>query len=117
MHWLYAHLIGDYLIQNDWMAMNKKKSDWHCLVHAVTYMIPFLWCGMAVWQLFAVAAQHYVVDRYQIVPWLMRVKGSNGFATGPCFPWSQIVVDNVLHILWIAWVASGFALNIPSVHW
>lgn len=24
MHWIFAHLIGDYIFQNDWMAMNKK---------------------------------------------------------------------------------------------
>jgi hypothetical protein len=23
--WILAHLIGDYLLQNDWMAENKKK--------------------------------------------------------------------------------------------
>ena len=27
MHWLWAHLIGDYLFQNDWQALNKKKSS------------------------------------------------------------------------------------------
>lgn len=26
MHWIFAHLIGDYLIQNDWMALHKKKA-------------------------------------------------------------------------------------------
>lgn len=23
MHWIFAHLIGDYLLQNDWMAKGK----------------------------------------------------------------------------------------------
>jgi len=115
MNYVLAHLIGDYLIQNDWMALNKKKHDLHCAVHVIVYMIPFLWCNMHMWQLAAIAIQHYLLDRYQFVPWFMKWRGSEKFSTGPCWPWSQIVVDNVLHILWIAWVASGFALTMPSV--
>lgn len=30
---LVGHLVGDYLIQNDWMALNKKQSSLHCAVH------------------------------------------------------------------------------------
>ena len=25
MHWIYAHLIGDYILQNDWLAEGKKR--------------------------------------------------------------------------------------------
>lgn len=106
MHWIYAHLIGDYLIQNDWMAQQKKNSSFRCAVHVATYMLPFAWCGMTWWQLALIAAQHYAIDRTHIVEWFMKVKGSERFATGVCFPWSQIVVDNALHILWMAWVTS-----------
>ena len=106
MHWIYAHLIGDYLIQNDWMAQHKKDSSFRCAVHVLTYIIPFLFCGMTWWQLSLIAVQHYAIDRTHFVEWLMRVKGSEKFATGVCFPWSIIVVDNVLHILFIALVAN-----------
>lgn len=110
MHWIYAHLIGDYVIQNDWMAQNKKekfmasKGALACFVHVVTYMIPFLLCGLAWWQLLLIALQHYLIDRTNFVIWLMEFKGSKQFAHGPCFPWSIIVVDNTLHILWMAFV-------------
>ncbi len=33
MHWIYAHLIGDYLLQNDWMAKGKKQKSWICAIH------------------------------------------------------------------------------------
>ena len=105
MNYVFAHLIGDYFFQNDWMAQNKKKSAWHCFIHVVTYMIPFLLCVFASWQLLAIALQHYAVDRSNFVMWLMKAKGSQLFATGPCFPWSIIVTDNITHILWIAFVA------------
>ena len=101
-----AHLIGDYLMQNDWMALNKKKNTWACLAHVVTYMIPFLLTPLAIWQILLIGLQHYLIDRTQFVMWFMKVKGSEKFATGPCSPWSIIVVDNILHILFIAWIAS-----------
>jgi hypothetical protein len=104
MHWIYAHLIGDYFIQNDWMAQKKKESSFRCLVHVITYMIPFLFCGLVWWQLVLIAIQHYIVDRSNFVKWFMDIKGSHIFATNVCFPWSMIVVDNILHILWIAFI-------------
>lgn len=27
MNWLIGHLVGDYLLQNDWQAQGKKKSS------------------------------------------------------------------------------------------
>lgn len=105
MHWIYAHLVGDYILQNDWMAQNKKKSSFHCLVHVFCYMVPFLLCGFAWWQLLAIVVQHYSIDRTNFVLWFMRFKGSFSFATNVCAPWSVIVVDNILHILWIAFIA------------
>lgn len=105
MNFLWAHFIGDYILQNDWQALNKKKSSFHCAVHVFCYMIPFLLCGFAPWQLMLIAVQHYAIDRSQFVLWFMKWKGQESFATGVCFPWSQIVMDNILHILWIAFVA------------
>jgi len=102
MHWIYAHLIGDYLLQNDWMALNKKAKTWNCLVHIAAYMIPFMFCGMSLVQLVLIAIQHFAIDRTNFVVWFMRVKGQSKFMGPPCGPWSIIVVDNILHILWIA---------------
>lgn len=108
MHWMWAHLIGDYLIQNDWMAQHKKDKGMtgniRCGIHILTYMIPFLLCGFVWWQLALIAVQHYLIDRTHFVEWFMDKKGSHIFATNVCFPWSQIVVDNVLHVLWIAFI-------------
>lgn len=108
MHWIYAHLIGDFIFQNDWMALHKKERGstgfFRCTVHAVLYIIPFFLCELSALQLLLIAGQHWVIDRYNFVPWFMRVKGQNEFATGVCYPWSQITMDQILHILWIALV-------------
>lgn len=106
MHWIYAHLIGDYLLQNDWMAFEKKKNSLVCLVHVTTYLTPFLFCDFHWWQLLLIGAQHFAQDRTGFIVWLMKIKGSEKFATGPCSPWSIIVTDNIIHILTIAVVAS-----------
>lgn len=101
MHWIYAHLIGDFIIQNDFMASGKKKSSLICLLHICTYMIPFLLCGLTWYQLVLIGVQHFFQDRTNVVIWIMKKKGSGYFATGPLSPWSIIVTDNILHILWI----------------
>ena len=106
MHWIYAHLIGDYLIQTDWMATGKKRSSWICAIHVLTYLIPFLFTPMVWWQLALIGAEHFAQDRTAFVPWLMRAKGSAAFVQPPCGPWSVIVTDNILHVLFMAGVAS-----------
>ena len=106
MHWIYAHLIGDYLLQNDWMANSKKRSSWICAVHVLAYLLPFLFTPLAWWQLALIGVEHFAQDRTGVVVWLMRTKGSAAFASGPCAPWSIIVTDNILHVLFMAGVAA-----------
>jgi hypothetical protein len=102
MHWIYAHLIGDYLLQNDWMVSRKKQSHAACTVHVALYMLPFLWCDLSYMQFLAIGLQHFLQDRSNFIVWLMRVKGSSRFAEPPMAPWSIVVTDNVVHILFIA---------------
>lgn len=104
---IIGHLVGDYLLQNDWMALNKKKSTPRCLIHC------WLWtcsvCFFAGWfSLIAftvLLATHFAQDRTNIVAWWMDAIGQKQFRTGPCSPWSIIVVDNVWHIvtIWAVW--------------
>ena len=107
MHWIYAHLIGDYILQNDWMAQNKKSFTLPCLIHVTFYMLPFLLCNFSWWQMLLIAAQHYILDRTTFVGWFCKMKGSGQFVSQDSilFPWSWIVMDNILHVLWIAFVA------------
>ncbi len=102
MHWIYAHLIGDFLIQTDWMVKGKKRNSWICLVHVVTYMIPFLFTSLSWLQLIPIAIQHFLQDRTKAVEWFMEHTGRGGFAEPPNAPWSLILVDSILHVLFIA---------------
>jgi hypothetical protein len=114
---IIGHLVGDYLLQNDWMANNKKKSSWPCAIHCVLWTVAVLffsgwgaeyatgWKGVIIGQ--ALLWSHFVQDRTQIIGWWMRLKWKDQtkFAEAPMAPWSLIVVDNVWHIvaLWAVW--------------
>ena len=98
---LVAHCVGDYLIQNDWMAQNKKKSSLICGFHVATYMIPFILCNFTWWQMGLIYLQHFFQDRTDFVIWFMNKTGKKDFASPPMSPWSIFVVDNTFHLAWI----------------
>ena len=100
MEILLAHLIGDYLIQNDWMALNKKKSSFICFIHVITYLIPFLFLSLSWWQLLLIGLQHFIQDRTNLINWFMEIKGSKTFRDNMS-PWSIIITDNIIHLLFI----------------
>jgi len=117
---LILHGIGDYLLQTDTQATNKKKPGWYgfknCLFHCITYSIPFLFIGswMAVLIIFLT---HFAIDRSNFIAYLIAVKngtkrydGNNveydirnfGFHKDRPFAlsiWLYIIVDNLFHII------------------
>lgn len=110
---IVGHLVGDYLLQNDWMALNKKKQCLPLLVHVVLWtqsvMLFTGWMFLPWQQRLAVIViltfTHAVQDHTDVVTKWMDLIGQRQFRTGPCTPWSIIVVDNVWHIvtLWAVW--------------
>lgn len=101
LHYIYAHLIGDYILQNDWMASNKKKYSLVCLIHVVTYLIPFLFTELSAIQLLLIGIQHFIQDRTNLVVWFMKAKGSKEFTKPPMAPWGIFITDNIIHLLFI----------------
>lgn len=105
---IVGHLVGDYLLQNDWMALNKKTRTFNCAVHCTLWTLAV--CVFTGWWTPPIIAilwiTHFVQDRTNIILWwMLKVNRQKQFATGPCSPWSIIVVDNVWHIvtLWAVW--------------
>lgn len=100
MDYLVGHLIGDYLLQNDWMAQGKKRSTLPCVVHVSLYTLAVgLLTGWPLWAAAVVWLTHFAQDRTAVVAWWMRRVGQSGFASPPLAPWSVIVVDNVWHLV------------------
>lgn len=103
IHCILAHLVGDFLLQNDWMQ-KKTASNWHCLIHVVVYLVPFLFAGLSGWQIAAIGLQHFFQDRFGWAEkWqkLFRQTPSDKWPTG------RLLVDQTLHILFMAWVVSS----------
>lgn len=64
-----CHLIGDYVLQTNYIAQTKGENWYHLFVHCVLYVVPFYVCFGFCWQLAAVFAAHIMIDplkaRYQ----------------------------------------------------
>jgi hypothetical protein len=119
---LVAHAIGDYILQSDWMAQEKTKRTIAALAHVFCYSIPFIYLHASLTALVAIAASHFVIDRWRLARYLVWAKNwlapsnrpwADCLATGypsdrPAWMavWLLIIADNVLHVL-----CNGFALR------
>lgn len=104
---IIGHLAGDYLLQNDWMSREKKKNSGVCALHAGLWTLAVCFFG-GLWSWWAVPflfVTHFLQDRTNIISCWMSGLGQHHFKTGPCSPWSIIVVDNTWHLLmvWVVW--------------
>ncbi len=114
---LVAHLLGDYLWQNDWIAQKKvfdrddpkTFSPIACLLHVFLYTLACFGCvelvnhalGNEMWPIWAwviIAITHYFIDRYRLASVWMNYSGQKGFKEH-MGPWSIIIVDNTFHLL------------------
>lgn len=114
MEQLLAHLIGDYVLQTDWMARSKARRNLTALCHAGSYALPFLLLGPSPAALAVIAGSHFVIDRFGLARYLAFAKNkltgwhltwadcrATGFPSdmpaGNAF-WLMIVIDNTMHL-------------------
>lgn len=57
-----CHLIGDYVLQSDFLATTKGNNWYHLFVHCVLYCLPFMFEFGATWHLICIFSIHLVVD-------------------------------------------------------
>lgn len=122
---LFGHLFGDYLLQNDWMAMNKKKKEpigimacfIHCFIYTVCvyiFLLPllpqnYLICGIIIWGIFL---SHFILDKtYLIDRWFRLTHGRSWKRLGIFYTEVediarvvftaivQTVADNTIHLV------------------
>jgi len=112
---LVAHVVGDYLLQSEWMAARKTSQSKAALVHCLFYLIPFLFITQNPYTLAVIGGSHFVLDRWHLAKYVIWLKnrpwpGSDSWyersTTGfpPDTPpwlagWLLIIVDNTLHVL------------------
>lgn len=120
-----AHLAGDYLLQSDWMALEKTKRWLPAVAHGVTYTLPYVLVTQSPLALTVIAATHVVIDHWRLaryVVWAKNLLAPKSYrhpwrecvATGyhesrPAWMavWLMIIADNTLHL----------AINTASVVW
>ena len=107
---LALHMLGDYILQNGWMATNKKRPGWigfwACQVHCLTYSLPFLF--IASWQaVLLIYSSHFLIDRYRIVEHFIALREGTFHVKNLGFPedrppfisvWLYIITDNIFHV-------------------
>ena len=106
MEQILAHLVGDYILQTHWMAVNKVNKLYVAIIHAFTYTLPFLLIIQEIVPLLIIFGTHVVIDRYRVAMYITRIK--NWCFTGNGYPestpvwlstWLVIILDNTLHLL------------------
>jgi hypothetical protein len=127
MEQLLIHLFADYWLQNDWMALNKKKRWFPAVIHGFVYTLPFLLLTRSWLALFVICSTHIIIDHSDIVNKLNQLKNWNfksftmgyhkpigvgllrlstielkdGYWDRPLFIriWLIIIQDNILHLI------------------
>lgn len=115
MEQLLCHLLGDYVLQNHWMANRKVQSNWAAAIHAVLYGLPFLFLGPSLVAILVIVITHAIIDRYRLAKLWVRFWGTGepGWFMQRFFPrveqppeappflavWLLILVDNIMHLV------------------
>jgi len=103
-----VHLIADWLLQNDWMALHKTNlrhpAAWvHSGIHTAGLCLIFVW-PLAL----LIGITHLLIDTRKPLLWWMRV--IKQIPPDARFPLIEIWLDQVMHIAVLAGVALGVAL-------
>lgn len=79
---LLGHLVGDYLLQTEWMAFNKSERHWrgwlaatvHCILYTVA-VCTIMWEWTPIWVV-AVFFSHFFIDKFAFGRWYLKyIKG------------------------------------------
>lgn len=113
---LLCHLIGDYLLQNRWMASEKTRSLAVALLHGLLYALPFLAVRPSLGAFLWIGLSHALIDRFEVARYLTYAKehaaprawwpkpfracpkGHDPSVPAHLADWLTILVDNTLHL-------------------
>jgi hypothetical protein len=100
-----GHLIGDYLFQTSWMAMNKA-TKWvpllsHCFVYTLSISLVawFGFGGLSLWGILFIFLTHVFIDRRTFVQWWVKTIMKTPTSQAG---WLSIVVDQIFHFIVLA---------------
>jgi len=106
---LVAHVIGDWLLQTEWQALNKARHWGALLAHVTVYHIIVLVVLLLVFDLnpalvvvvvAGLALFHALLDRRDFTNWYMRATRMVVHQDPPL--WLRMAVDQSLHVVSLA---------------
>lgn len=59
---IFCHLVGDYVLQTDFIAKTKGENWYHLIVHCALYCLPFFVLFGLTWQLSFIFITHMIID-------------------------------------------------------
>ena len=59
---IMCHLIGDYVLQSNFIAQTKGSNWYHLLIHCFLYIVPFYIVFGFDWKLIVILITHIVID-------------------------------------------------------
>jgi len=105
---LMAHILGDWILQTEWQALNKDK-NWRAMTaHVFVYSVVVFavlgwrlgWGSAGVYTaVVALAIVHVVLDRRRPLLWFMKVARIT--VTREPEAWFMIAVDQAVHLLFL----------------
>lgn len=57
-----CHLLGDYFLQDDFIATTKGSNWYHLFVHSILYTVPFILTFGFSWWIVLLASSHFFID-------------------------------------------------------
>lgn len=121
-----GHFVGDYLLQNQWMATEKsfpgKRGHIACTIHVALYTLAVaLFVGWHPLFLLVVAVPHWIIDRWSLGGKLLYLKNGYGPFKGV---WEKAPVcaapapDLLERNVWkTAFAAPVYIFNDNTLHW
>lgn len=103
---LMAHLLGDWILQTEWQAENKKRKFHALLIHVVIYhvivwIILYFGFGLRSLPVLAVviilAVLHAILDGWPTVKWIMKRLRLTVERTPE--RWLLVAVDQAIHLV------------------
>lgn len=94
MNYLVGHLIGDWLLQNDWMSKNKPKLGVAFVVHILVVSVSLsLVTGWWDYRGALALVSHALIDGLQLPRRWMA------FYNQSPYEWLRLVIDQAMHII------------------
>ena len=113
-----GHFVGDYIFQNQWMAIGKSQPGKHghitCTVHVLLYTLAVaLFTGWHPLFLLAVAVPHWIIDRWSLATFILKWKNGYHPFTGVWAAEEELP----LNVWKVAFAAPVYIFNDNTLHW